>query len=316
MNRSISLLFALMFSWVCLTSIGWAADLGQLRFKLTAEASERPHLSLTSGGRNDNHFGSSIDWADLKGLNPAQLRGAGGQPVAFALVREAGRVDCTGRTAPRAEASGSCTFVADSAFANLLKARGIGQPTERQAFALTMTGANRALIDAIAAARYPTPNIDDLAGLSALQVTPAYLQDLSRRGYRPNKISDLIAFKALGVTPAYIEELQRAGFGKLAADEIVQLKALDVSPAYLSSLRTVGYDRLSADEIVQLRALGVTADYIRGFQQAGHRMSVQQLVQCKAMGIRPEDLRLLDGRKHVSTTADDLIRLKVAGLLP
>ena len=45
--------------------------------------------------------------------------------------------------------------------------------------------ARRELIDAVAAAHYPTPTIDDLMALSALDVTGDYISEMARVGYRP-----------------------------------------------------------------------------------------------------------------------------------
>ena len=230
MNRPLALLMALLLTCVSLTSVGVAAELGRLSFHLETQRDGRLQLSLSDDGMRNGRSSSSIDLRDLQGLSRAALSGSTASPVSFALVREAGRIDCVGSGRNEA-ATGSCRFIPNAAFADLLAARGIGRPSERQAFGLTMVGASRALVDGIAAARYPAPSIDDLTALAALHVTPAYIAELAARGYRPAKTSDLIAFKALGVTPAYVDGLRRAGLGQLRADEIVQFKALDISPA-------------------------------------------------------------------------------------
>lgn len=316
MNRSLTHLATLLMAWVGLSSVSIAAtDVGQLSFRLETSAKGEPRFSLWDGGARGSNFNSNLPWSELQGINQAALASASAQPVRFSLVREAGRIDCSG-TARGGSGSGTCKFTADQAFASLLAQRGIGRVTDRDALGLTLVGAKRQLLDALSAARYATPNIGDFTGLAALNVTSDYIADLSARGYRPERLSDLIAFKALGVTPAYVEQLRSAGFGKPKADEIVQLKALEVSPAYLASLGRVGYDRLPVSSIIQLKALDVTADYIAGFQRLGHRLSVNQLVQCKAMGIKPEDLRNIGTGKRVAISADELIQLKVAGLLP
>ncbi|WP_205480869.1 hypothetical protein [Sphingomonas arenae] len=313
MNRPIALLIAVLLTCLGVTSVGFAAEMGQLRFQLAKSSRDRVQLTLSDGSRST--FSSSYRSEELQGLVPAAAFGPAAGPVRFALVREPGRLDCTG-TASAGASSGDCRFTPDQGFVDLLTRRGIGRPTEDQSLDLTMVGANRALVEAIADASYPAPSISDLTGLAALDVDARYIADLSAGGYRPEKIADLLAFKALGVTPAYVAELRRAGAGSLSADMIVQLKALDVSPAYIASLRRVGYGDLSADEIVQLKAMGVTADYIASFGRDGARLPVGKIIEYKALGITPQDARSARRGAQVSISTDDLIRLKVAGLLP
>ncbi|GAA4026217.1 hypothetical protein GCM10022281_00990 [Sphingomonas rosea] len=314
MNRPLALCLSVLLGCATLSTTGFAAEVGALTFRIAADQSGAPRLSLRSAGDRDRMDGD-FRWAEIKGFDQARLRATAGQPVRFAVVREAGRIDCAG-TSRGDHAEGGCKFTADPAFANLLAARGIERPDEREAFALTMTGATRALVKALAAARYPTPTLDDLMGMAAVGVSPAYIGDLAAHGYRPKDLSHLIAFKALDVTPAYVDELRRFGFAQLTGEEIVQFKALDISPAYARSLRNAGYPDISAEDIVQLRALGVTADYIRSMQPAGlPRLSIDQLVQCKALGVTPGELRAAQG-KRLSWSSDDLVAMKVAGLLP
>lgn len=313
MNRPIALLMAMLLTCLGVASVGFAAEMGQLHFQLAKSGRDLVQLTLSDGERSS--YSSSYRADDLQGLAPAAVFGATSGPVRFALVREPGRLDCAG-TANAGAASGDCRFTPDQGFGDLLASRGIGRPNARQALGLAMVGASRALVESIAAARYPAPSIADLTGLAALGVDARYIGDLSAGGYRPDRISDLLAFKALGVTPAYVEELRRAGAGRLSADMIVQLKALDVSPAYIASLRRVGYGDLSPDEIVQLKAMGVTAGYIAGFRHQGTRLPVSKIIEYKALGVTPNDARSARRGTQVSISTEDLIRLKVAGLLP
>ena len=63
--------------------------------------------------------------------------------------------------------------------------------------------------------------------------------------------------------------------------------------------------------------MGVTAGYIAGLQRLGYRnMSVGKLIESKAMGVTPEDVRSLRSGGRMSISADELIRLRLAGLLP
>jgi hypothetical protein len=287
MTRLLALPIAVLLICLGLTSVGVAAELDRLNFQLVAAREGRLHLSLSDDGERNGRSSSSFEVSELQELNRAALAGSASSPVRFALVREPGRVDCAG-SGRNQVATGHCRFTPDAGFSDLLARRGIGRPSEREAFALTMVGASRRLVEGMAAARYPAPSIDDLTALAAIGVTPAYIAELAAGGYQPAKTSDLIAFKALGVTPGY-----------------------------LASLRGVGYGRLSGSEVVQLKALGVTADYIAGLQRLGYRnLPVGKLIETKAMGVTPDNLRSLRSGGRMFVSADELIRLRLAGLLP
>lgn len=245
-------------------------------------------LNLTTGEHDRSNATLRPD--ALAGLDPAILQRDGAR-VTFALVREPGRLDCVG-TGAHGRATGACRFAPDAAFADFLSARGIARPSFEQAFQLAMTGASRALVQAIAEARYPAPTPGELAGLAALGVTRDYITALAARGYRPARISALISFKAVGVTPDYVDGLRRSGYQQLEADEIVQFRALGVSPAYLGELATAGYRDLPAGEVVQLRALGITGAWLSRFPH----LPVAKLVQMKALGVSPADLRAVAAR--------------------
>ena len=137
MNRAIVFLAAtaaaaLAVTSACLANTKPAHDFrpDNIHFTLTPAArGDDVNLSLRLG-RNHNmtsHFAPS----ELAGLDPASLRSAGAT-VSFALVRQAGRVDCTG-TSAKSRADGDCRFSADTAFADLLASRGVGSaPAECQ----------------------------------------------------------------------------------------------------------------------------------------------------------------------------------------
>ena len=327
MNRTITFLAASACAAIAVTSACFAhgaeddADFGRsdrdIAFRLEpARQANELQLSLRSGSDRDrNHMSSHFKASELVGLDLAHFRSTANGPVQFALVREAGRVDCAGNGG-NASASGNCHFQANAAFADLLASRGIARPNAKQSYTLTLVGADRKLVDAIHAARYPVPSIDELAGLAAVGVTPAYIGELSRRGYRPSDLDDLTGFKALDISPAYIDAMSRAGYGKLKASDIMAFKAVGVSPDYVAGMARIGYKNLGADDIVQLKALDVTPEFVSGFEQLGYRgLPAQKLVELKALNVTPEFVRSIrqDGVRGLS--ADQLVKLKVAGML-
>lgn len=203
MNRT----FAIIASCIALLATGAVAESRHdpisaatpISFTLELGAGSTTLQLKLSLGEHSNAT-NSFTPETLVGLDRTALNTSG--PVRFALAREPGRFDCEGEAARRI-ASGRCSFTPDPGFSRYLAERGIGTPSFEQSYALVMTGANRALIEALADANYPKPTIDQLVALSALGVDRAYVADLSRNDFRPDDLEDLIAFAALHIDGAY-----------------------------------------------------------------------------------------------------------------
>jgi hypothetical protein len=288
MNRPLALLLALMFATLTVSSACVAARSEWIGFTLEPERgnSGKIHAQFSDEPRDRDEHSWSTGFipSELVGLDLAAFRGSAAAPLRFAIVREAGRLGCSGNGG-RSRATGTCYFAADAGFTQLLESRGIGRPSRQQAFGLMAVNARRELIDAIAAARYPTPTIDDLMALSALGADGRYISELGHAGYRPEKIDALIEFKALGVTPEWIGSFAGMGYATIPADDLVQLRALDITPDFIAGFDRIGYGRLPVDSLVQLKALGITPEFARSAQASSQtRLSVDELVQMKVLG--------------------------------
>jgi hypothetical protein len=284
MQRTFAFLAAILLTTLTVSSACLASSMENIRFTLEpSDKNGHVHLSLGSGERGDNnHMRSSFAAADLAGLDLARLRSGG--PVAFALIREPGRIDCSGE-ARSARATGGCRFTPNAAFADLLASRGMARPSQDEAFALTILGANRGLLDALHAAKYPMPSVDDYIAMTAVGVTPSYIADIARVGYRPEDSKRLIEFQAIGITPQYLGALAQAGYGKLPAERVVELAALDIDPDFIKSFERIGYSNLPVESLVQLKALDVTPAYAQAVRRSSASMpSVEKLVELKALG--------------------------------
>lgn len=287
MNRCLAMIFAVLCASLSVASACTAAPSDWIYFTLEPgrlEGDIRASFREEERDRGNNNWSTSFAPAQLTGLDVAGFRAAGTRPLRFALVREAGRLDCSGQGGNSA-AAGNCSFTADPGFAALLESRGIGRPTRKQSFGLVALDVRRRLIDAIAAARYPTPEIDDLMALTAVGVTPGYISELARLGYRPASIDSLVQFRALNITPDYVGAFARAGYGNLDPDDLVQLKALDVTPDYVAGFERLGYRNLPVDTLVQLKALDITPEFVRSVEsRPGEVPPVGELVQRKVFG--------------------------------
>lgn len=290
MNRLLAIVGALLLAFISVSSACTASTPEWIHFTLEPELGNRDRLQASfrkdARGHEENNWSTSFRPSDFAGLDLVGFRGAGSRPLRFAVIREAGRLDCSGHGGV-SYAAGNCSFTANPAFAALLESRGIGRPTDDQAFGLMAVNAKREVIDAVAAAHYPAPSIDDLMALSALGVNGGYIGEMARAGYRPRTIDTLIQFKALNITPEWIGGFVRIGYGNLPADQLVQLKALDITPDFIAGFDRIGYRHLPVDQLVQLKALNITPEFVQRVAAADRSLPpVDKLVELKALARR------------------------------
>ena len=289
MNRYLAFLLALVFASLTVSSACVAQPSEWVGFTLALErGSDKIHVSFRNEdrSRHENNWSSGFKPSELIGLDVAGFRAAGAHPLHFAIAREAGRIDCAGNGG-NGHASGDCRFATDPAFAQLLASRGIARPTREQAFGLIALNVRRELIDALAAARYPTPAVDDLIALTALGADGRYITGLAHAGYRPQAIHGLIEFKALNITPEWIGGFVRIGYANLPSHELVQLRALDISPDFVTGFDRAGYSRLPVNTLVQFKAIGVTPQFAAAARQRkGSAPSADELVRMRVLGDR------------------------------
>ena len=290
MNRCLAFIGALFCAFMSVSSACVAASPDWVQFTLRNDrATDRIHATFRdeSRSRHERNWSSGFRPSELIGLDVSGFRGGATRPLRFAVVREAGRLDCSGRGG-NANASGNCRFTADPGFVRLLASRGIGQPTRDQAFGMMAVDVRRELVDALTAARYPTPRIDDLIALTAVGANGGYIRGLAQAGYRPKSVHTLVQFKALDITPAWIGGFARIGYANLPADQLVQLRALDVSPQFIAGLERAGYRRLPVSTLVQFKALGISPQFAASARQrnGGTAPSADELVRMRVLGSR------------------------------
>lgn len=288
MTRCFAFFCACLLSLATISSAGFSAAVDDVTFTLSPPRGGGPAIRgdfrQKRSSRGENNWTTSFHPREFVGLDHAGFRAVGARPLRFALMREAGRLDCTGQGG-RSRAAGRCRFTSDPTFSADLARLGVGRPDAAQSYGLMSLNARRSTVEAIVAARYPAPSVNQLIGLTALGVDAAYISGMSGAGYRLRAIDDLMQFKALGITRDWISGFARAGYSNLPADELVQMKALNITPAFVAGFERIGYGRLPVDSLVQLKALGATPEWARNLERRhGRRPTVSQLVQMKALG--------------------------------
>ena len=288
MNRPLAFIAALLFAFVTVSSACMAQSSDWIGFTLepahngSGKIQARFHDQAKDADRSN--WSTGFMPSDLIGLEVSSFRNPGSRPLHFSVVREAGRLDCSG-SGGESYAHGNCRFTPDAGFAQLLASRGVGRPTRDQAFALMAVNAHREMIEAVGAARYPTPSMDDVIALSALRVDGRYITEMSRAGYRPASIQSLIEFKALGITPEWIGGFARVGYANLPGDGLVQMRALNITPEFIAGYQRIGYRNLPVDTLVQLKALKITPEFVQSVTRSRQPMPpVDDLVEIKLFG--------------------------------
>jgi hypothetical protein len=289
MTRCLAFLLALVFASVSVASACSAAvPADWIHFTLEPQRGSGEIEAVFSDerrGRYETHWSTGFPPSQLIGLDLSGFRAVGARPLRFAVVREAGRLDCSGHGG-ESYAAGNCAFTPDSGFARLLESRGIGRPSRDEAFGMMAVNVRREVIDAVAGARYPTPTIDQLMALTAVGVTGIYIRDLARLGYRPGSLDTLVEFRALDITPQYAGGFARLGYGTVDPNDLVQLKALNVTPDYVAAFQRMGYGHLPVDTLVQLKALDITPEFVRSLERRPGPVPVDEVVQAKILGRR------------------------------
>src|SRR4051812_9445287 len=178
MNRPLALACASLLTLATFSVTAAAQSADTIHFSLEPERSDsaKIHASFRSDddARHHNNWSTGFMPSELMGMEVSSFRAAGSRPLHFAIVREAGRLDCAGNGGG-GYARGNCRFSDNPAFTQLLVSRGIGRPDREQAFALMAVNARRDVIDAVAAAHYPAPSVNDLVALAALGVDGGYI---------------------------------------------------------------------------------------------------------------------------------------------
>jgi hypothetical protein len=267
---------------------------------------------------HSSNWGREIPLAQLAGLTEAQLN-AEGQPVTFAVRRDAGDFRCKG-VAGQGKGVGTCVYAPNPTFAAALTRRGVtgAAPSAYQQFQLSMSDIGFAYLDELKREAYATPSTDDLvragthgAGLKQLLamnaagyrfgdvatfvhardhgVSPKYIEALKAAGYTRLTAADLVRLRDHGVSASYIGELRNAGYTNLAAEDLVHMRDHGVTASFAAELRTLGYDRLAPADLARLRDHGVSAGFARTANQSGARLTPEDLIRLRDGGGRRPD---------------------------
>src|SRR5207237_195093 len=113
MTRSLAFVGAMLAASVAVSSASLSQAMEPIRFSLEPQRSNpaRIHASFHHQGRgeDDNRWSTAFMPSELVGLEVSSFHAAGTRPIHFAIVREAGRLDCAGNGGGDF-AAGTCRF--------------------------------------------------------------------------------------------------------------------------------------------------------------------------------------------------------------
>jgi hypothetical protein len=269
------------------------------------------------GANNRSLWSSDTPITELRGLTSAQVIGPR-QPVRFAIVRDAGRLDCSGVAGNRTGV-GECVLSPDAAFASYLQGRGIGRPDSQQTFSLVMSRVGRDLVESMQAIGYARPTIDQLVSMGVHGVSAQFVRGLAQSGYRLGSAQDLVNFKIHGVDIDYIRAMAAISpqLSRLPADKLVSMRIHGAKPEMVRAFVAMGKESPSADGIVAMAIHGVTAAYIGDLAALGYRdLSADELVSMRIHGVSADYVRSLHRNGMTRLSAEQLVRLRISGFRP
>ena len=268
MNRLATFLVALLVAFAIAASC-FAGMREDIRFHLSMRAGgNEVELAFDRVGHDHNHLNRSMPIADLQGLSPAALRSSARMPVAFTFERAPGRVACRG-VASRGAADGRCDFTRNAAFDARLAHVGYPRLDEDQQFTLTMTDFDPAVIEALKAGGYRTPDAGSLVSLGIFSIHADYVRDIAAAGFRLGSAHDLVQFKIAHVTPGLIAAYRRLGYRDLSASDLTKMGIQGVTPAFIDGFARAGLRDIPADKLIQLKIFNVTPDEVRAMRRQG-----------------------------------------------
>jgi hypothetical protein len=244
------------------------------------------HLERRTGKTGNHQFGSTYDFSDFQGLTREQALQGG--PVKFALVREAGTIDCEG-SFENGKGSGTFRFAANQAFVSAMKSRGFDfekeSPTtedghiEDRLFTATVLNVTTALADELNSAGFGKLGISDLFKAAIFKIDSAFMREMKASGFPNMGMEELVKARIFKIDAKFVSEATQMGFGKEPFESLVKMRIFKVTPEFIAEVRNEGLSDLSVEDLVKLQIFKIDAEFIRKAKAEGVPLDVERLVQ-------------------------------------
>lgn len=259
-------------------------DANDFSFERSGKSSDKIHLNFRferGNGRTSN-FGSSFDYAELRGLTRADVESANAA-VNFSIAREAGTIDMQG-TFQNGKGSGPFRFTPNRSFASGMQTRGFDFSDENlfTAVALDLT---TSFVDDLLSAGFQNLDTDDLFKAKIFKITPQFMQEMASIGFPNLDMEDLVKARIFKIDAAYARQIADLGFRNDSLDALVKFRIFKVTPEFLREVQAEGLTNLSAEEAVKLRIFKIDGEFIRQARAENVPINVGDLVR-KKIGVR------------------------------
>ena len=234
-------------------------------------------------------------------------------PVQFAVRRDAGRLDFTGRMSG-GRGAGDFSFTPSGDFLSTMGRLGYGQLSDRDVWRFAMHDVTRTFVTDLQQEAKQRLEIDELIKMRIHGVTPEFIKAMRDLGFKTEGIDDFVKFRIHGVTPEFVKTFADLGYKNLSGEEFVKMRIHGVSAQFVRELSDLGYKNLPIQDMVRMRIHGVTPDYIRKMRDAGYpNIKVDGLVRFRIHGVDEDLIRRAKAHGFNDLSADDLVDLAIHG---
>jgi len=265
-------------------------------------------LAISWPGGGDSYSSSDLPESDFDGLD---LWGSGRREVQFAIVRDAGRLECDGLMKGK-RGSGFFRFVPNPDYAKRMQTLGF-DVEERDQFGMTLHDVSIEFAEQMQSAQIRGLDTDSLIPFRVHRVTRAYVDDLRREGQSELDADGLIAFRVHGVSADLIRQLRSTGY-EPDSDDLIALRVHNASPEWIEELRARGYERVDLDDLIAFRVHGVSPDFIGEIQALGYpQPDPGDLIAMRIHNVTPKFIRSVQSRGMSDLTIDQLVGMRIRG---
>jgi hypothetical protein len=262
---------------------------------------------------DDHHTGVGVPERDVPALAEGRADGA----LHFALQRDAGTIDFTGRAA-FGYAAGDFRFVPNPDFGPGMARLGVPGLSNDDIWRSAVHDVSRKFTQDVrqqgAGKAEGRLDIDELVQMKIHGVTPEFIASMRDLGYTNLPISKLVEMRIHGITPEFVKDFNTLGYKNLDVDDLIKMRIHGVTTDMVKELNALGYKDLAISDLVKMRIHGVTPDYIKKMRDAGYGgVKVDQLVQFRIHGVDDDFIAAAKAHNFNNLSADELIELAIHG---
>ncbi len=286
----------------------WRADSGNGWMRTNSERWVSVQLAY-----DDHHTSIGIPERDVPQLADDRTDGA----LHFALQRDAGTIDFTGRSA-FGFASGDFRFLPNRDFAPGMARLGVEGLTNEDVWRSAVHDVSRTFTQDArqqgAGRAEGRLDIDELVQMKIHGVTPEFIAAMRDLGYKDLPIRKLVEMRIHGITPEFVKDWSAAGYKNLDVDDLIKMRIHGVTTDMVKELNALGYKDVAISDLVKMRIHGVTPEYIKKMRDAGYGgITVNKLVAFRIHGVDEDFVAAAKAHNFNNLSADDLIELAIHG---